>query len=137
MHRLILPAVALLFAGCATFTERELAYMQRSGVPAPLLAKLDRGVQLTPPEIITLSRYNVPDDFIIRHLQDNGVEYLVTRQDITRMRNAGVSARVIDVLIAECERFAWRYSAPPVAVDAGFWWVDSPYFGPDLYWDMW
>jgi hypothetical protein len=137
MRYLIIPALALLFSGCATFNERELAYMQRTGVPAPLLVKLDRGEPLVPPEIIALRRRNVPDEFILRHLEDNGVNYLLTKQDILRMRSSGVSARVIDALIIECERFARSYATPSVEVASDLWWVGSPYYGPSLYYDAW
>ena len=101
------------------------------------MVKLERGTPLTPPDIITLSRRGVPDRFVLRHLEDNGVNYLVNRADITRMRKAGVSAAVIDELIEQCERFARLYSEPPVDVTADLWWADSPYFARDLYYPYW
>lgn len=137
MNRAILCMIACLFAGCATFNESELAYLRGRNLPPSVLAKLERGGFLTPPDIITLTNRGVPDRFIVRHLEDNGVNYLVNRSDVTRMRKAGVSALVIDVLIEQCERFARSYAAPPVDVDADFWWADSPYFGRDLYYPYW
>lgn len=137
MKRVILCVCACLLAGCATFNEAELADLRSRNLPAPVLAKLERGTELTPPDIITLARRGVPDRYTLRHLEDHGVSYLVNRADITRMRNAGVSARVIDELIVQCERFARRYSEPPVDVAADLWWDGSPYFGPDLYYPYW
>jgi hypothetical protein len=137
MYRVLLCALVGLLAGCSTFTDAELAYLQSRNVPPPVLRKLERGDSLTPPEIVSLSKRGVPDRFTIRHLEDNGVDYLVTRNDIVRMRNSGVSAVVIDVLLAECDSFARDYAASPVDVDVGFWWASSPYFARDVYYPMW
>lgn len=137
MKRVILCVLACLFAGCATFNESELTYLRSRNLPAPLMVKLERGTPLTPPDLITLANRGVPDRYVLRHLEDNGVNYLVNRADITRMRKAGVSARVIDELIRQCEAFARRYTEPPVGVAADLWWSDSPYFPGDLYYPYW
>lgn len=135
MRFLVILVVSCILSGCATFDHREVTYLRTAGVPAPVLLKLERGEPLTPPEIITMAHRNVPDHFILRHLDDHGVTYLVTREDIIRMRREGVSARVIDAVIAECELFARRYAAPAVEFDSSLWWVGSPYIGSDLYYD--
>jgi hypothetical protein len=137
MRRPILLALALLLPGCATFDHREVAYFRSAGVPAPIVTRLERGKPLSPQDIITLGQLHVPDRYIIRHLEDNGVNYLVTRNDIVRMRSAGVSARVIDVLLEECGLFAADYYRPPVDVNVGFWWTNYPYYGPRYYRGPW
>jgi hypothetical protein len=137
MRCLILSVLALVLSSCATFNQREVTYLRTAGLPPPVLVKLERGEPLTPPEIITLARRDVPDHFIFRHLADHGVNYLVTQQDILRMRSGGVSARVIDAVVAECELFARRYAEPTVEFGTGLWWVGSPYYGPELYNDGW
>ena len=119
-----LPVIILTvgLAGCATFTSEEMAAIRARGVAPAVVAKLERDRPLTPPEIIALSRRGVPDALIARHLQSAGVDYLVTRADVTRMWQSGVSARVIDVLLAECDRFARLYQEP-VYDNFDYWWA--------------
>jgi hypothetical protein len=137
--RIIAPAVIALvgLAACSTFDSREVGYLRSTGLPPQIVRKMERGAPLTPPEVIALARHRVPDSFTLRHLEDAGVNYLVTTSDVVRMRRGGVSARVIDVLLAECDDFASRYGQHPVDVSVGMWWVDSPYIGSDLYFDSW
>jgi hypothetical protein len=123
---------ALALTGCATFKPQELAAIRARGVEPAIMAKLARDEPLTPPEISALSRRGVPDAFIERHLQSAGVDYLLTRQDVRSMRQSGVSARVVDAVLAECDRFARRYQEPVYATH-DYWWGDSVYFGPSFY----
>jgi hypothetical protein len=143
MNRLTPLAIAVLaLSGCATFNSKEVAYLRTTGIPASTLAKLDRGKSITPQEIITLRARGVPDSYVLRHLDDHGVDYLVSRSDVMRMRRAGVSIAVIDAVIAESEEFAHRYTRPTVTVyddplysDA--WYFDPVYPGPRLYSSLW
>jgi hypothetical protein len=135
----VLCAAAL--TACSTYTDREWAVIRSRGVPSPVLRKLDRGEVLQPGDIVTLSRHGVPDRLIIRHLEKEGVNYLITSADARRLRTGGVSARVIDALVEECEEFASDYARPPVdvsvGVGTGYWWDDSAYFGSGYYADPW
>ena len=122
---------ALLFAGCKTFDRREMALIRESGAPRDVGEKIERGDSITPSEIIALSRSGVPDSLIIRYLEDDGVDYLVTRADVLSMRRAGVRARVIDVLVIEGDRFARDYGAANYDVS----WGGSVVYGdPYLGW---
>ena len=131
------PAVfAALLIGCSTFEPHELAALRARGVPSPIVGQLERDDPLTPPEISSLKRRGVPDALIVRHLDSAGVDYLLTREDVAQLRRSGVSSRVIDVLIAECDRFARRYHAP-VYDTTDYWWGSSTYHGPGLYYPAW
>ncbi len=134
-----LPALcaitALLLAGCATFNQREMAVIRQSGAPRVVVSKIERGDPITPSEIITLSR-RVPDSFLIRYLEDDGVDYIVNRADVLRMRAAGVRARVIDTVILEGDRFA-RDHAPSYDSAYGVSWGGSGMYGADPYYSGW
>ena len=123
---------ALLFVGCATFDRREMALIRQSGAPRNVVQKIERGDSISPSDIIALSRSGVPDSLIIRYLEDDGVDYLVTRADVLSMRRAGVRAQVIDTLVTEGDRFARDYGA---GYDVS--WGGSVVYGPDPYFGWW
>ena len=127
----ILLALALCLAGCATFTDAELAQIRQRGLRPELLAKLEHRRALDPGDIIELKRAGVPDDQVVRHLEHVGVNYVVTRSDTVQLRKARVSPRVIDALLKASERFAARESYHPY--DDGWYYGDpwAPYFYGD------
>ena len=126
-----LLALALVLAGCATFTDAELAQIRQRGLRPELLAKLEHRGLLEPGDIIELRRAGVPDEQVVRQLEDAGVNYVVTRSDTVRLRNARVSARVIDSLLKASDRFAARASYQP---DDDGWYYGDPW-GPYFYGD--
>lgn len=132
---LVRPLLALLciaIASCASLPPKELALVRERGVPTRVLMKIESNEPLTPPEVIGLTHRGVPDRIVIRHIQSAGMDYLITRDDVIQLRRAGVSAAVVDAMLAECDRFARRYSSPPAAnYDA--WWSDSVFIAPALY----
>ena len=130
LSRLFL-ALALVLAGCATFTPAELAQIRQRGLRPELLAKLEHRGVLDPGDIIELKRAGVPDGQVVRHLENAGVNYVVTRSDTVRLRKARVSARVIDSLLNASERFAMRETYQPY--DDGWYYGDlwAPYFYGD------
>jgi hypothetical protein len=60
---------------------------------------------------------------IIRQIRDHGVTSLIERDDVTRMRKAGVRAAVIDAMLWASDDFARRYAAHDY--DGAF----GPYYG--------
>jgi hypothetical protein len=129
---LALGLVIIAVAGCATFDAGEMNAIRARGVPPAIVAKLERHRPLTPPEIIILSRRGVPNSYIERHLAVAGADYLVTRDDILRMRQSGVDAQVIDALLVECDRFARGYEEPRYGADS-YGWENSFYVTPSVY----
>ena len=109
----LLLALVLVLAGCSTFTDAELAQIRQRGLRPELLAKLEHRRALEPDDLIELKRAGVADAQVVKHLDDVGVNYVATRNDVVRLRKAGVRARVIDELLRASERFATRESYQP------------------------
>ena len=112
MHRPFLPAVfaAALLAGCANFSKQELAQIRQQGVPPVIVGKMEQGHVLKPAEIIELAHRGVPDALILRQINDAGLDYILAKNDVTRLRATHISQPVIDALMAESDRFARNYS---------------------------
>ncbi len=127
----IFLALALVLTGCSTFTDAELAQIRRHDLRPALLAKLERRRPLEPEDLIELKRAGVSDAQVEKHLNDVGVNYVVTRGDAVQLRKARVSPHVIDTLLRASERFAGRrYELP---YENG-WYYGDPW-GPGFYGD--
>ncbi|MDR3404425.1 MAG: hypothetical protein P4L99_18135 [Chthoniobacter sp.] len=108
-------ASALLLAGlsgCATFTDAELGQIRQRGVSSAVVGKMQEGRVLSPGDVIELTRRGVSDNFIIRQIEDAGVDYVLNRDDIKRLQAAHVSRPVMDALFAASDDFAGRYNPP-------------------------
>ena len=127
----ILLALTLVLTGCSTFTDAELAQIRQRDLRPELLAKMERRRALEPEEVIELKRAGVSDEHIEKHLNDVGVNYILTREDAVRLRKARVSAHLIDTLLRASERFAARESRQPY--EEGWSYTDpwSPHFYGD------
>jgi hypothetical protein len=89
---------------------------------------------LLPDDLIALRRLRVPDSLVIRHLDDVGVDYVITRADVLRLRKAEVRPGVIEALLLASERFAVR------RLDTTYydpWLFDDPWFWPGAYGGLW
>ena len=122
MFSRILLALVLVFAGCSTFTPAELAQIRQRGVRPEILNKLEHRRALEPGDIVALKRAGVPDEQVVRHLEDAGVNYVATRSDAVRLRSARVSPRVIDAFLNASERFAQKETYQPY--DDGWYYGD-------------
>lgn len=129
--------VAIGFTGCATFTPAELGQIRQRGVAPAVVNKMEDGRVLHPGDVIELTRRGVPDNFIIRQIDDAGVDYVLNRSDMKLLQNARVSRAVVDALTAASEDFAVRYApagrvqsyAPYPYYGYGY----APYYGPYPY----
>jgi hypothetical protein len=109
--RLFLPlALACAMAGCATYSDAELAQIRAHGLRPALVGALEHRDPLLPDALIELKRAGMSDEQIIRHLDKAGVDYVVTRDDVLRLRRAGLRPAVIDALLLASNRFAARHS---------------------------
>ena len=115
---------ALTLAGCATHSDEQIAVVRAAGVSRPTVAKLEHRGALTPEEVIELKRRGVSDAIVLRQLDKAGVDYVVQRNDMAKLRKAGVSSDVRDALARASERFVYdRY---------------RPFVGPEIYfYDDW
>ena len=132
MLRRLLPALlAVSLTACSTFDDRELAGLRSQRVSPPVYSKLSRGEPIEPADVIELTRRGVAPSLIVRQIEDHGVASLISRSDVTKLRNAGVSPAVIDAMLRASDEFV-RDHAPA----SGSVFVDSydPYYG---YSDPW
>ena len=121
--------LALALVGCATFKKADLAEIRGLGVPPALVAKLEHRRPLTPEDCIVLKRARVGDELVVRQLDRVGIDYLLTRPDILRLRHAGVAPSILAALVRESNRFAAfhsydehrDYAPPPVSPLHGEW----------------
>ena len=105
--------------------------MRRHGVSPAVVGKMEEGRVLIPADIIELTRRGVPDDFIIRQIEDAGVDYVLSRSDFKMLQAARVSRPVMDALIAASEDFASQHNPNRPRVYAGYPYYD--YYGPYPY----
>jgi len=103
-------AASLLLAGCASFNTAELTQIRQKGVAPAIVDKMERGDVLKPAEVIELTRRGVPDPLIIRQIDDTGLDYILSKEDVVRVRAARVSPAVLDALVVESDRFARNYA---------------------------
>lgn len=127
-YRAFLLLFAAALSGCATFDESELATIQRSGVSPRIVSKMESGRVLTPEDVVELTRRRVPSNYILRQIEDTGVDYVLSPEDYQRLQKARVAPEVLDALLAASDDFAARYAAPiyrPRMV--------GPYYDDDYY----
>src|SRR5215207_3920986 len=103
----LLPAIAAatLLAGCAAYSDAELTQLSRSGVTHSTLIRMEHADPLTPNDIVELSRRGVPSGMIIDHLDDHGLDGLLTRSEVTQLRRAGIRPAVVDAAVEASEEF--------------------------------
>ena len=122
---LLVLSLALLFSGCATVSQPEMASLRAHDVPEELLYKMGKGRPLTPPDIILLTHRGASEEMLVKYIHVWGVNYLVNREDVRQLEAARVSPRVIGVLLEEGREFAMRYS--PLPPYYGYY--DGPWYG--------
>jgi hypothetical protein len=134
------PVLASIFAatcltGCATFSDQEISQMHQRGVSSAVVGKMQEGHVLSPGDVIELTRRGVPDEFIIRQIDETGLDYVLSRNDFKRLHDAHVSHAVMDELIAASEDFASSHHNGPHAVYGAYptYAYDPYYYGPAPY----
>jgi surface antigen len=65
--------------------------------------RMDRGDPLTINDVIKLSQGGVNEDTIVQYLKETASVYTLSRAQIRRLQDAGVSARVINEMILSGE----------------------------------
>jgi len=66
----------------------------------PVAAKLPYGTS----EVVKLSRAQVSDDVVLSYVQNSGIAYSLSPDDIVRLRHEGVSDRVINAMLDQHKR---------------------------------
>ena len=117
----------IIFTGCSTLHERDRYLLQEHHVSPELYGRMLHGEPLSIPEIIELSKRQVPASFVVHYIWKTYEVYHLSEGDISNLKKAGVSQPVIDYLLASAPMYAPRpypyYPPAPVA----------PYYGPYSY----
>lgn len=115
----VVVLVAALVSGCASVPPVERK-------PPPSI-----------PEIVKMSREGVPEDEIIRQLHESGAVYVLTGSQLAKLKEEGVSPKVLDYL-HQAQLNQARYEEWTRARDPFFY---GPYFGFHYYygrpWGPW
>jgi uncharacterized protein YcfJ len=80
----------------AALDEQDRRVMERSSPRT--IDRMDRGEPLTINDVIKLSQAGVSDDSIIVYLRDQNSAYNLSQAQIRRLRDSGVSQRVINYM---------------------------------------
>ena len=128
-----------LLAGCAVHTKEEIADARTKGLSARTLSKIEHRGTLTPENIIELKNRRVSDDLVIRHLDTIGVDYIPQKEDIKRLRSAGVRQEVITSVVRAGNRFVGYLNSPPPQLYYSYSYWGDPYYpyGPRGYYEPW
>lgn len=119
---------AAFISGCSIHSKQQLASVRAAGVPDETLLHLRENTPLTPTDLIDMRKRRVDDSVAILHMDRVGVDYEAHKDDVARLRAAGVSDRVRDAFMRATDRYSyWKYNAPQVVyVDSDPWWGWSP-----------
>ncbi len=129
-------AAALLLAGCATQTKEQIAAVRSAGVSAGLVHKLQRWGVLSPEDIIELKRRQVNDAVALRQLDRTGVDYVVDKSILKKLRNAGVSENVVEAVIFAGRRFEAEFRHRYHGYWGAGWYGPSGYPYDPFYYDL-
>lgn len=88
--------IAGTFAGAA-LDEQDRKVMEKNSPRT--VSRMDRGDPLTINDVIKLSQSGVSDNAIIRYIVETASCYQLTEPQVRRLREAGVSQRVIQEMI--------------------------------------
>ncbi len=80
-----------------TFDEQDRKVMERSSPRT--VDRMERGEPLTINDIIKLSQGGVNDSTIISYMSETLSSYTLSQAQVRRLRDAGVSQRVIDYMV--------------------------------------
>jgi hypothetical protein len=82
----------------AALDEQDRKVMERSSPRT--VDRMDHGEPLTINDVIKLSQGGVSDDSIISYMKETNSSYRLSQAQVRRLRDSGVSQRVIDYMIS-------------------------------------
>lgn len=110
---LFVAVVLVATSGCATTASTRTrttaaTLANERGASAALVADLQRGERLSLANIEELAVLKVPEDTTLDYLRATDATYQLTTGQIVRLREVGVSDRVVDYLLTTPNRVAVR-----------------------------
>ena len=126
----IIPAVVVIgfLTACSTLTQNDRYMLQEHHVSPGLYQKMVYSDPISLGDIIELSQKGVPSDFIIHYLYDTGTAYRIGSGEVSRLKKAGVSQRVIDYLLSVPQRYVQPYPYPYYPYAPGYYGGPYPYY---------
>ena len=134
----------LTACGLSEQQKADYASVQRSGVSSAVYDKMMHGDNLSVYDIKALARAHVNDGIILRYLRDQGTVYDLNSDDVTGLREAGVSQSIVDYMLQTPRTYAPDYypGYGPYGPAFGPYWggpfwggYGYPYFyGPYHHW---
>ncbi len=89
---------------CAALDADALSAFRQPDVPAALYSKVEQGIPLTLPDVVTLSRAAVSRGAIVDYLYSFGEHFRLTADDVSQLREEGVGADLIDYMTGPTAR---------------------------------
>src|SRR5436190_22961038 len=99
MKKIVLFVALAVLTGCATHSKSTIGAVRAAGVSERTVGKLEHRGVLAPNDLVELKKRGVSDAVAIRQLDRVGVDYVVQRDDVRRLRSAGVAQVVVDALL--------------------------------------
>jgi hypothetical protein len=100
LRLLPLLLITILYAGCGTINQQDREVLKAHQVPPDVYDKMLYGDPLSLDDIITLSQREVPPGLVIHYLQELDIVYYLRKQDVKRLRSAGVDESVIAYMLS-------------------------------------
>jgi hypothetical protein len=83
---------------CAALAPDALSAFQQPGLPSGLYAKIEHGIPISLPDVVTLSRAEVSRGAIVDYLYSFGGHFHLSAEDVRQLRQQGVGADLIDYM---------------------------------------
>ena len=130
-----LAVAAMTFSGCSTFNKSTIASVRAAGVSERTVGKLEHRGVLAPGDLVELKKHGISDAVSLRQLDEVGVDYAVQRNDVRRLRTAGVAPVVTDALVDASDRFMRDRAVPSGYYTNDYatpWHYGGPWWWPEV-----
>jgi hypothetical protein len=135
-NRWPLVVLTLFLAGCGLSEQQkvDLSSVQASGVPPATYDKMVHGDDLSLSDVCALERAHVDEGIILRYMRSRDSIYELSSNDLTRLKDAGVSQSLIDYMQQTAASHAASYPTVQVMTYAPYGPIG--YYGPSAtsYW---
>jgi len=132
----VVCAFVFALSGCATLNHDDRVILGQHNVSPALYDKMAHDEPLAVPDVIELSRKGLPVPFIIHYLRSTEASHPLTVDDVSRLKQAGVSPDVINYLLATPSIYGPpRYPYPPPFPYDPYYYSDT--FGPYYHFHRW
>lgn len=109
----LLPGVAgVLLAACASTNPEMVREFHGRPVAPETLRKVQRHQILEVEEVVACSRSGVPDAVLVEQMRDSRAVYKMTPDELEYLKNSGMSAELIEYMVATVDSVEERGPSP-------------------------